>query len=280
MHKMLRSNWKTGHDEINIFIAKITQVLQWLTAEVARKLIRSCDLPMILQSKWHFGILCMMLETNKFKFICLEITQKQINLPHPPPSRETFHHHRALLHSAGNKLKKEKNESKRKERKIKSIQSSVNPIIKRNIVILNEMWNQQLLMLIDPCFMWSRALKHLCAIFHFSTFPPLPLLLLRVSGDENKNKSSKPRPTIRDKTENVWNWIHERPHDDHGSQALTFWFTKSLLPRLCCCEAVWVWVELMNGSKVSFISPRLVSLITISHIALSKRSLATRLMKG
>lgn len=38
-------------------------------------------------------------------------------------------------------------------------QLSVNPIIKRNIVILNELWNQRSQMLIDPCsaHMWSRA---------------------------------------------------------------------------------------------------------------------------
>lgn len=69
---------------------------------------------------------------------------------------------------------------------------AANPIIKRNIVILNEMWNQQLLMLIDPCSKWSRALKHLCAIYHFSLVSAYSSILFSASDDENK--SSKPLP--------------------------------------------------------------------------------------
>lgn len=82
-----------------------------------------------------------------------------------------------------------------------STQLSVNPIIKRNIVIPNELWNQRSLMLIDPCFMWSRALKHLCAINHFRlVYASFTFHSLRASNDnDDENKSLETTPTIRDR---------------------------------------------------------------------------------
>lgn len=131
---------------------------------------------------------------------------------------------------------------------------AANPIIKRNIVILNEMWNQQLLMLIDPCSKWSRALKHLCAIYHFSLVSAYSSILFSASDDENK--SSKPLPRSQMGRERKVDKLYlELPQMIAACQ-----------PWLLFCVGVGLSVA-YEWLKNRLFSSRLVSLITISHLS-------------
>lgn len=128
----------------------------------------------------------------------------------------------------------------------KSIQLSVNPIIKRNIVSLNEMWNQQSLMLIDPCSMWSRALKHLSRYQPFFTRVRLLFRLLLRSADDNENKSCEATPTIRDKCTKLDTRSSANTCRSHGIASPGSLFDCEHREPVC------VAVPLMNGSKIRF----------------------------
>lgn len=124
----------------------------------------------------------------------------------------------------------------------KSIQLSVNPIIKRNIVILNELWNQR-----SANWSWafSCARKHLR--FHLAdSVTPLSDSLHAHDGEYQSSKTH-PRAEIKQKARSGYMaWISKR-RSHHGSP--DFWKSVS---QMCSGESVWVWMSLLNGSKIFF----------------------------
>lgn len=148
----------------------------------------------------------------------------------------------------------------------KSIQLSVNPIIKRNIVILNEMWNQQsLMMLIDvPCDLVR--LKNTFALSTiFRSCPPLlnkTFLEFFVFANDDENKIFEATPPIRDKRECLKMDTRRSATKNDRLQSLTLVFGSRNL-RLCVSECRFWMAQIC---VVSFLSSCVVNYF-ITHLS-------------